>query len=147
MKKVIFLFIAVVTCMSCAKSDANQNVDSNAKEEVTNVESDAAYDQVEILPEFPGGIPELMNYLQTSLQYPTLAKERQWEGRTVCEFIIEEDGSIKEAKVIKSSGYQLLDVEALRVILSMPNWTPGRLTADGDSVRVKYCLPISFKLQ
>lgn len=146
MKKVIYLFIMVVTCIACAKSNSNQNVDSNAKEEVTNV-GDAVYDQVEILPEFPGGMPGLMNYLQTSIQYPTLAEERHWDGRTVCEFIIEEDGSINEAKVIKSSGYQLLDVEALRVILSMPNWTPGRLTVDGDSVRVRFCLPISFKLQ
>lgn len=101
---------------------------------------------VEILPEFPGGMEELVNYLQANISYPPLAHEREWEGRTICDFVIEKDGSIKEANVIKSSGYQLLDVEALRVILSMPNWAPGRLTENGDSVRVKFCLPITFKL-
>jgi len=146
MKKVFYLFIMVAACMACAKSNSVQNAGSAAQEQ-TKVEVDSVYDQVEIIPEFPGGMAELMNYLQNNIQYPALAQERQWEGRTICQFIIEEDGSIKEAKVLHSSGYQLLDVEALRVILSMPDWTPGRLTADGDSVRVKFCLPITFKLQ
>ena len=74
-----------------------------------------------------------------------LKKENQWEGRTICQFVVEKDGSISNAEIVKSSGYQLLDIEALRVVLNMPKWTAGK--QDGDSVRVQFALPISFKLQ
>ena len=67
------------------------------------------------------------------------------EGRAICQFVVEKDGSITNAEIVKSSGYQLLDVEAMRVILNMPNWTAG--IQNGDSVRVKFTIPVIFKLQ
>ena len=97
------------------------------------------------MPEFPGGMGELMKYWGENIQYPTKAQDNHWEGIAVCQFIVEKDGSINEAKILQSSGYQLLDIEALRVVLNMPKWTAGK--QNGDSVRVQFALPISFKLQ
>jgi protein TonB len=112
---------------------------------ISNDTTEQIYMVVEQMPEFPGGMGELMTYLGENIKYPSKAKENQWEGRTICQFVVEKDGSISNAEIVKSSGYQLLDVEAMRVILNMPNWTAG--IQNGDSVRVKFTIPVTFKLQ
>ena len=86
-----------------------------------------------------------MKYLGENIKYPSKAQDNQWEGRTICQFVVEKDGSISSAEIVKSSGYQLLDVEAMRVVLNMPNWSSGK--QNGDSVRVKFTLPVTFKLR
>jgi TonB family protein len=102
------------------------------------------FDVVEQMPQFPGGPAELMKFLGQNVRYPEEAHKNNIQGRVIATFVVEKDGSISEASVAKSVD-PLLDEEALRVVNSMPNWTPGR--QNGEPVAVKYTIPISFRLQ
>ena len=106
--------------------------------------SDDVFMVVEQMPEFPGGNMGLLEYLRTTIRYPQEAKVKNIQGRVMVEFVVEKDGSITEATVVKSVD-KLLDDEALRVISIMPKWSPG--TQRGEAVRVKYTVPISFRLE
>ena len=101
-------------------------------------------DVVEQMPSFPGGTQALFEYLKENVTYPEEFEETCVQGRVVVSFVVERDGSITEAKVVKSV-YPSLDEEALRVVNSMPKWHPGK--QNGNSVRTKYTIPINFKLQ
>lgn len=101
-------------------------------------------DVVEQMPSFPGGTQALIEYLKENVTYPEEFEETCVQGRVVVSFVVERDGSITEAKVVKSV-YPSLDEEALRVVNSMPKWRPGK--QNGNSVRTKYTIPITFKLQ
>jgi TonB family protein len=107
-------------------------------------EAEGAFDVVEEMPQFPGGAPELMKFLSMTVKYPEAAEKAGTQGRVIASFIVEKDGSISGAKVVKNVSEEL-DAEALRVINAMPNWTPGK--QKGQAVRVKYTIPISFRLQ
>ena len=86
---------------------------------------------------------ECMNYLSKSIKYPAEAIDKKIQGRVIVQFVVKEDGSISETKVVRGID-PLLDKEALRVTNSMPKWNPGK--QDGKAVSVKYTIPISFKL-
>lgn len=101
------------------------------------------FDVVEVMPQFPGGAPKLFEYLSQNIRYPKEAMESNTQGRVIVSFVVCKDGSICDAKVVKSVS-PALDAEGLRVISSMPNWTPG--TQSGKTVNVKYTVPISFRL-
>ena len=103
-----------------------------------------AYDSVEKMPEFPGGMSEMMRFVSDNIRYPKDAMEAKKEGRALVEFVIETDGSISDVSVVKEV-YPSIDAEAIRVVKSMPKWTPGE--QDGEKVRVKFTMPIAFKLQ
>ena len=103
-----------------------------------------AFDVVEQMPQFPNGAAALMKFLSENVRYPEEAHKAGVQGRVIANFVVEKDGSITNAKVFKSVSPEL-DAEALRVICSMPNWTPGM--HNGKPVRVKYTIPINFKLQ
>ena len=96
------------------------------------------------MPQFPGGPAALMEFLSKNVKYPQEAYKNGIQGRVIVTFVINKDGSISDAKVVKSVDPQL-DEEALRVVHSMPNWIPGR--QNGEPVNVKYTVPITFKLQ
>ena len=114
------------------------------KKKVTGeVEVSDVFDVVEVMPQFPGGAPALMQYLSQNIRYPKEAMESDTQGRVIVTFVVCKDGSICDAKVVKSVS-PALDAEGLRVISSMPNWTPG--TQNGKPVNVKYTVPISFRL-
>ena len=114
-------------------------VDEKPKEEETKV-----FDVVEQMPSFPGGDAELMKYLSTHIKYPVVAEENGVQGRVVVSFVVEKDGSITDVKVVRSVDPSL-DKEATRVVKSMPKWIPGK--QNGSPVRVKFNVPVSFKLQ
>ena len=114
-------------------------VDERAKEEETKV-----FDVVEQMPSFPGGDAELMKFLNSHIKYPAVAEENGIQGRVVATFVVERDGSITDVKVIKSVDPSL-DKEAIRVLKSMPKWIPGK--QNGSAVRVKYTVPVTFRLQ
>ena len=114
-------------------------VDEKPKEEETKV-----FDVVEQMPSFPGGDAELMKFLSTHIKYPVVAEENGIQGRVICTFVVERDGSITDVKVIKSVDPSL-DKEAIRVLKSMPKWIPGK--QNGSAVRVKYTVPVTFRLQ
>ena len=104
---------------------------------------EVVYKSVEQMPRFPGGEAEMMKYLMQNIQYPSNAAKNDIEGRVVLQFVIEKDGHIGEVKVVRSVDEEL-DAEAVRVVKSMPNFTPGY--QDGKPVAVWYTLPVMFKL-
>ena len=114
-------------------------VDEKPKEEETKV-----FDVVEQMPSFPGGDAELMKFLHDHMKYPVVAEENGIQGRVICTFVVERDGSISDVKVVKSVDPSL-DKEAVRVLKSMPKWIPGK--QNGSAVRVKYTVPVTFRLQ
>ena len=101
------------------------------------------FDVVEKMPEFPGGVQELLGFLSKTIKYPAEAEKAGKQGRVIATFVVRKDGSISDARVVKSVD-PLLDAEALRVINAMPAWIPG--TQSGKPVNVKYTVPISFRL-
>lgn len=110
--------------------------DSTAKEEVFIV--------VEQMPEYPGGMKEMLKFLQENVKYPENAMKNNVQGRVIVQFVIEKDGTPTEFKVARSVDPDL-DAEALRVLQTMPKWKPGMQR--GEVVRVKFTVPVSFKLQ
>lgn len=109
----------------------------------TTVEEKALI-QVEKIPEFDGGIEALYKYLGENIVYPEAAKKDSIQGRVILQFIVNADGSIQDVVVVKSSGNSLLDEEAIRLVSAMPKWIPGEQS--GKPVRVRYTLPIVFKI-
>ena len=107
-------------------------------------EESKVFDVVEQMPSFPGGPSALMEYLHDHVKYPVVAQENGVQGRVVVSFIVEKDGSITDVRVVRSVDPSL-DREAARVVSSMPRWTPGK--QNGSAVRVKYNVPVMFKLQ
>lgn len=106
-------------------------------------EEEAPFMVVEKMPEFPGGQAALMQYLQKNIKYPAVCRENNIQGRVLIQFIVNRDGTIVEPEVVKSVN-PYLDKEALRVISGMPKWTPGEQR--GKPVRVKFTVPVNFKL-
>ena len=86
----------------------------------------------------------MMKFLSDNIKYPAEAQEKGIHGRIITNFVVEKDGSLNEVKVVRGVD-PLLDAEAVRVIQSMPNWKPG--TQKGETVRVRYTLPVVFRLQ
>lgn len=101
-------------------------------------------DVAEQMPSFPGGDRKLMEYLSENIRYPEECEEICVQGRVIVSFIVEKDGSISNVKVAKSLA-PLLDKEAVRVVSGMPKWIPGR--QNGVAVRVRYIIPVTFRLQ
>ena len=104
---------------------------------------DQIFQICEVPPQFPGGVVEWMKFLSANMKYPAEAKEKKQEGRVIVQFIVEKDGSITNAKVVRGVS-PLLDQEALRVVGIMPKWNPA--TQRGQAVRVQYTLPVMFSL-
>ena len=133
-------------------TDFNSEDDADARVEIQapiappeeEEEEQVIHIRVEKMPEFPGGQEALNRFLVRNIKYPLLAQENGIQGRVVCQFVVNSDGSIVDISVVRGVE-ESLDKEAIRVIKSMPKWTPGRQC--GKSLRVKYTLPIRFKLQ
>ncbi len=135
MKK-LFLSLLLLLPMYVAAQEANVKNDAAVSNDVFTV--------VEQMPQFPGGQQALFKYLMESIKYPIIAKENRIQGRALCQFIVEKDGSISSVEVIRSAGDASLDKEAIRLLKGMPNWTPGMQR--GKPVRVLYTVPVNFKL-
>lgn len=108
------------------------------------VEETKIFTVVEQMPMYPGGDGALMGYLRDNIHYPTVAAENGVQGRVVVGFVVERDGSITDVNILRGVDPSL-DREAMRVVKSMPKWTPGK--QNGSAVRVKYQVPVSFRLQ
>jgi protein TonB len=109
------------------------------------IEEEQIFDVVEENPEFPGGMKELAKYLRDNIDYPRISRDNNSQGRAFVQFTVNADGSIQDVEIIRSSGDIYLDKEAIRVVESMPKWKPGK--QQGKAVRVKFRLPINFRLQ
>ena len=110
----------------------------------TRVDENGIHMVCEEMPEFTGGMRECMNFLSKNIKYPTTAQENGIQGRVIVQFVVNTDGSIVEPKVVRGVDPEL-DAEALRVISIMPKWKPGK--QKGEAVRVKYTIPVMFRLQ
>lgn len=108
------------------------------------VEDNKIFEVVEQKPSFPGGDGALMSWLSQNIKYPSIAAEMGVQGRVIVQFVVEKDGSITDVKIAKSVDPSL-DKEAARVIKSMPQWIAGR--QNGSAVRVRFTVPVTFKLQ
>ena len=151
--------LSVIVSSAC-KQDTNPEMDVNTKDapptdvywdieeyEIGEADStDEVFMVVEEMPEFPGGEEALLEYLRSNLQYPERCKENNIQGRVLVTFVINKDGKIVDPAVVKSAGPEgvELDVEALRVVSSMPAWTPGKQR--GEAVCVKYTVPVTFRM-
>lgn len=107
-------------------------------------ETTKIFTNVEQMPMYPGGEGALLGYLRDNIHYPTVAAENGMQGRVVVGFVVERDGSITDVKILRGVDPSL-DREAMRVVKSMPRWNPGK--QNGSAVRVKYQVPVSFRLQ
>ena len=128
----------------------NESVD-NPVNETTSLDihtnqsvTDTIYNNIEIMPEFPGGFSELMNFLTSNVNYPESAKTNNIEGRTFVSFVVEKDGSITDIEVLRGFDKDC-DAEAVRVVSTMPKWKPG--VKDGETVRCRFNLPFTFKIK
>ena len=125
-------------------------LDGDADKKEASTQTEAKVDEngihqvCEEMPEFPGGIRECTNWLSKNVNYPATAMEKGIQGRVIIQFVVERDGSITEPTVARGIDPDL-DKEALRVVSAMPNWKPGK--HKGEAVRVKYTLPVMFRLQ
>jgi len=115
-----------------------------ALEPPMEIVEDEVFQIVEKQPEFPGGIEKMMQFISNTFQYPSIDMENGIEGRVYVSFVVEKDGSISTIIVLRGVS-KTIDVEAIRVIKKMPNWTPGEQA--GKTVRVKYVLPIKAQLK
>lgn len=133
-------------------TDFNSEDDADARVEIQapiappeeEAEDQVIHVRVEKAPEFPGGQDALNRFLVRNIKYPLLAQENGIQGRVVCQFVVNTDGSIVDIAVVRGVE-ESLDKEAVRVIKSMPKWVPGR--QGGKAVRVKFTQIIRFKLQ
>lgn len=112
--------------------------------ETKNVDDSPIYEVVDNMPQFPGGTGEFLKFLSRNIKYPANAEKNKIQGRVVIQFVINKDGSVSDTKIVRSVDPEL-DAEALRVIKLTPNWKPGM--SNGEVVRVKYTVPVQFKLQ
>ena len=106
--------------------------------------NDMVFDVVEVMPQFPGGQIAMMKYIMENMKYPEQAMKEGIQGRVTVRFIVEKDGSISDVKPVLSV-HPLLNKEAVRVVKSMPKWSPGK--HNGKPVRVRFNLPVMFKLK
>lgn len=125
-----------------AMGRADNTLIANDIQRMTSMDDDV-YDVVEKMPEFPGGIAELMKYLSSNIKYPVEAHKAGIQGRVVVSFVVNKDGTVKDAKIVRNVD-KSIDAEALRVISAMPKWQPGY--QDGKAVSVRYTVPVTFRL-
>lgn len=105
--------------------------------------NDMVFDVVEVMPQFPGGQIAMLQYIMKNIKYPEQAMKEGIQGRVAVSFIVEKDGSISNVRPIHSV-HPLLNKEAVRVVKSMPKWSPGK--QNGKPVRVRFNVPVMFKL-
>lgn len=138
-----------ISCSQGASEKQDAKEETVAPDSVVAVPTDSvAKDEVfmvaEQMPEFPGGMKELLKFLQDNLKYPESAMKNNLQGRVIVQFVVEKDGTPTEFNVVRAVNPDL-DAEALRVLKTMPKWKPGMQR--GEAVRVKYTVPVAFKLQ
>ena len=133
MKKLILMLLMAGGCLMTA----------NAQKTVVSQTNQKVFDTVEQMPEYPGGMQAMIEFLQTNMKYPEDAAKQKVEGRVMVRFVVETDGSVSDVHVAKQV-FPSLDAEAIRVVQAMPKWTPGK--DKGRVVRVKYNLPIVFRM-
>ena len=117
---------------------------ASAQKTVVSQSKQSVFDSVEQMPEFPGGMSALIDFLSSNIKYPEDAIKQNVGGRVMVMFVVETDGSISNVRVARTV-FPSLDSEAIRVVKSMPKWKPGK--EKGRVVRVNYTLPVIFSIK
>jgi len=126
--------------LTAASQPVRQNPNSSAQSQVSDTD---IFVIVETQPAFPEGDDARLEFLRQNMKYPEKAKEEGIQGRVVLQFIVEKDGSLSNVEIVRGVDPEL-DAEAIRLVLSMPKWIPGKQR--GVDVRVRYTLPVTFRL-
>ncbi|MBR5477379.1 MAG: energy transducer TonB [Bacteroidaceae bacterium] len=145
MKKSAFTAILAIATIVLSSLVTPCRAQVMSPETLEKLEKNNVLPVAEQMPEFPGGMPALMEYLKKEVRYPKKCREAGVEGRAIITFVVKKNGKVKDFEVARSSGNKLLDKEAMRVIKKMPKWKPGM--HEGKNVNVMFALPISFKLR
>lgn len=132
MKKLILMSVMIACCFLTA----------NAQKTVVSQNNQKVYEHPEVMPEYPGGMSAMVEFLSKNVKYPKDAAKQKVEGRVLVWFVVETDGSLTDVKVAKKV-FPSLDAEAIRMVKTMPKWTPGK--HNDQPVRVRFALPIVFK--
>ncbi len=117
---------------------------ASAQKTIVSQSNQNVYDAVEQMPEFPGGMPAMMEFLQTNIKYPKDAIKQNVGGRVMVMFVVEPDGSLSNVRVARKV-FPSLDAEAVRVVKAMPKWKPGK--EKGRAVRVNFTMPVVFSIK
>ncbi len=144
-KKVLFalpIVISMLLVFACSNKESLNNEIKSLKDYSTKTENVVA--EPEVMPEFPGGVEALMTYLGENITYPTLAKEQGLKGKVFVSFVINKEGKVVDVEVVQSDN-EMLNRESVRVISTMPEWTPG--TLNGEPVDCSFTIPITYQLQ
>lgn len=141
MKHTILLAFFALATMSATAQVINEP--NNAPQTTTTKDGSTVYLVAEEMAKYPGGLQALMQFLSENIHYPAEAEKQNISGRVLCLFIINEDGTVSDAK-IKQSAHPLLDQEALRVVNMLNGWIPAK--ANGHAVKCAITLPITFRL-
>ena len=129
--------------MSSMAKAANTTANSISTNNMQTKQSDIkSSDKVEVMPEFKGGNKAMMEFLMMNMKYPESAVKAKQQGKAVVGFVVKKDGTVSDVYIEKSTGYDVLDNEAMRVVKSMPAWEPGK--QKGKPVDVKFFVPITF---
>ena len=134
----LFLFIGMTMSYAQTKSQPTKEMTASSQDDPEKI-----YESVDESPIFPGGFKALMKYLANNIQYPNEAVKSKIQGKVILQFVIERDGTIGDIGV-RQGADPLLDAEAIRVVRSMPRWTPGK--KDDKAVRCRFILPVVFRL-
>lgn len=148
MKTVYYLPFTMLFIMLSSTAFTQENGTDNANKSMETLHGDSVFQTVEVMPEFPGGRQALFEFIGNNVKYPKMDKDNGTEGESVVMFIIEKDGSVSGVQIypgLEGRGTTAMHKEAIRVIESMPRWTPG--IQKGKKVRVKFTLPIRYKLR
>ena len=148
MKKTLFLVIFTLFCIGNIYTQTSSTdkdiIEIDSTKTDTTEEEYIDYFYVEEMPEFPGGMSELMKFIQKNMRYPKKAIKKGIEGRETCQFKVTKDGSIEDIIVVRGL-HKSLDKEAVRVIKKMPKWKPGK-NYKSEVKDFKYTIPVTFKL-
>ena len=142
MKKTVLLLGVMLFALNIQAqiaTEKNNATDCATTEQIYDVQ------KVDKQPKFPGGMTSLQSYINRSLKYPQVSRENNSQGRVIIRFIIDSNGIVISPQVVRSSGDFYLDMEAVRVIESMPKWKPGK--HKGKPVCVYFTMPIVFSLK
>ena len=140
MKKILFIALLSFGFMANAMA---QHFDEG-EEVIEQSESDKVFEVAEKMPSFPGGQDALFDFIEKNIKYPKGAEDYGIQGRVILTFIVKKDGSLSDVRVAKSVD-PALDKEAVRLVKSMPKWSPGK--EKGQFVNVKFTVPVTFRLQ
>ena len=140
MKQQIFLtLMASVLMLSSSVNLMATTPENNPTED----KQERVFDVVEVMPQYPGGIPQMMKFIISNIKYPKDAIKKGMQGAVVVQFVVEPDGSVSNVHVVRSV-FPSLDTEAVRMVKAMPKWSPGM--QNGKPVRVRFNVPIRFSL-